>query len=352
LGVGAFINRIDQGVRLVAADTYRKMAKKGWVEDTETGLREFVNQFGQYNQKAQPRLIQHLRSSGLQPFATAVHTWNLQGLRTLALGPNAKATSIASAIALRADKAGGLVGFGILVGTLNYLLSGKVAGPAGTSLGAVGWIGDDKKVHQFNLARLFGYERGPRITGLQGYVDAARMGLNQGQRVKAAIRGPVGSLLAYGTGPLPQFVTKAATGYRPGVPMVQEAPTMPPTDSLSPLKNQATVNILTAVQEANPLVDMSVRAIEHKPLEEILQRQFSRYTPRTGQSVETIRKMPQIVHAKELNDYVDYLSKEARKLPVRERTRFIQQQFEGNEMEPKDRAEVMRRLRLKGAWRP
>src|SRR5207248_9676597 len=49
--IGRVLSAVDQGARLTAESVYKGMAEQGWVEDTETGLREFVNQVGNYNKR-------------------------------------------------------------------------------------------------------------------------------------------------------------------------------------------------------------------------------------------------------------------------------------------------------------
>lgn len=349
--LGWFINKIDQGVRLTAADTYKGMAEKGWVPDTETGLREFVNQSGQYSNRLQPRTIQVLRDTGVQPFATAMQTFNVQAVRNLGMGPGAKGTSAAASLALRADKAAGLIGFAVLVTAINKVVSGSATGPKGTPLGSVGWVGDDKKVHTFNLSRLFGYARSGQVTGIQPAIEARRLGLTPNQALAAGGRGVAGSALNYVTGPLNRTMAIAATGKRPGVPMVQEAKVVPPRDDMAPLKSQAAANVIQALQEANPAVDAVARYMEGKPLSEIAQRQFSRYTPRTGMSQSTIEALPKIVKTGEIQNYVDQLSKDARKLPLMERGTFIYGQLDKDGVQTQDRADVLKRLRIKGVWK-
>lgn len=346
--IGWVINKVDQGTRLYASDLYRKMAKDGWVEDTETGEREFVNQVGQYAKRLQPTLIRVLRDTGTQPFATAMHTFNVQGLRNMAMGPGAKAPSNLAAIALRADKAAGIIGTIVLITALNKLVSGTATGPPGTALGSVGWIGDDKKLHQFNVGKLTGWERGPRITGTKAAVEARRLGLSPNTALTAAGKDVAGSALNYVAGPAVQFATKAMTGQRPGVPMVQEAKIVPPNDTLAPMKSQAAENLKTALQEINPVVDTAVRVAQGKPTHEIIQSQLSRYTPRTGMDQQTIAALPKIVHSSELHSYVDALAKEARKLEPAKRTSFLMKRLKEDGLKGEDFGRTQLELHRKG----
>lgn len=351
--IGWFITKIDRGVRLYSADVYKKMAKAGWVEDTETGLREYVNQVGQYSKRLQPRWIQALRSTGWQPFATAMQTFNVQGLRTLAGAPGAKAPTKLAALALRADKVAGILGFAVVVTAINYLVSGSPDGPKGTKLGAIGWIGDDGRLHQFDVGMLTGFSRGARITGLQGIVEAKRAGLGTGSAMLAGAQGIGNTAISSATGPANRFAFMAVTGKRPSIPPVQEAaPAVPQgEDDFNLLKTQVAKNILEAIKQANPIVDATVRLKQGK-YEEALTRQLSRYTPRTGMATETIEALPKIVAAGELNNYVDALAKEARKKPLGyERNTFVREKMDDDGVPTELRAKAMIGLQRKGVFK-
>lgn len=357
--VGWFITKIDQGVRLYAADVYLGMAQKGWVPDTETGLREFVNQVGQYNKRLQPYWLRNLRSTQVQPFATAVQTFNVGGLRTLTASPGAKGASNMAAIGLRADKAASILGFAVLVGGINYLLSGSITGPPGTRLGEIGWKDEKGQLKKIDVGALSGITRGARITGLQGYVESKRSGLDTGAALMSGAQGIGRAGLSYLTGPLNRFAFMSATGKRPDVPMstsqfnrMQEAKVVPPQkeENFSPLKTQMAANILEAAKQANPLVDFATRATRGQ-YQEGAQRQFQRYYPRTGASDETIKNLPKIVQASELNAYADALAIEARKLTRGHlRNEFVTQRIKDDELDVGLRNQVMQRLRRDGVF--
>lgn len=370
-GVGWFITKIDHGVRLYSAEVYKRMAEQGWVPDTETGLREYVNQVGQYNKRLQPRWIQDLRSTHIQPFATAMQTFNVQGLRTLAMSPGIRAggagrivtidtptgrttiergghSALVAGTALRAEKVANILGFISVVTALNMMVSGTPSGPPGTKLGAVGWIGDDKKVHQLDIGLLTGISRGARITGLQPFVEARRLGLPPGTATLAGAQGAGNTLISAGTGPINRAIWMGITGKRPSIPPVQEAQVMPPQEQdFSPMRTQVAANIKQAAQQSNPAVDFAVRMKQGKYTEAV-QRQFSRYFPRTGMKTETIEKLPKIVEASELNAYVEALAKEARKLPAgAERAKFIRERMteDGVSSQMQARAQLLMRRR-------
>lgn len=349
--VGWFITKIDQGTRLYAAEVYKRMAAKGWVPDTETGLREYVNQVGQYNKRLQPRSIQLLRTTGIQPFATAMQTFNVQGLRTLAAAPGIKGSTKLAAVGLRAEKAANILGFLGVVTALNMLVSGTPAGPKGTRIGAVGWIDDKKKLRQFDLGTLTGITRGARITGLQPAIEARRLGLSKGASLMAGFRGAATTGLSAATGPLNRAAFMTVTGKRVGVPPTQEAKVMPPQreQDFTPLKTQLASNIAQAAQEASPLVDFAVRMKQGKG-EEAVTRQFTRYTPKTGMAAETIEKLPKIVEKGQLNDYLDSVAKEAFKLSPGQREAYVRKRFREDELPASMRTEAQTKLRRRGLF--
>ncbi len=349
--LGRVLNGADRGVRLVSEQIYDGMAKKGWVENTETGKREFINQIGNYNKRLQPSLIRKLRDTGIQPFATAMQTFNVMGLRRLVGAPGAKATSNMAALALRADIAGGFIGFVALTTYLNYLLSGNAAGPKGTPLGAVGWKDEHGKTHFFNVGRLLGYERGARITGLGPYMEARRNGLTHEQALQAGGRSVASTVMSYPAGPGPRALYTVGTGMRMNQPTVREAPAVPPTESLNPFKTQLAKNIQTAVIEANPAISSLHDLREGKSVSDIAEKQFGRYTPREGKSEGFYRALPKIVTKGQLIDYADDVVKEARKLPISQRMNYIQTRFNKDDLKAQYRNDVMTEIKRKGVLR-
>lgn len=355
LGMGWLLNRFDQGIRLVAAENYRAMAKAKRVPDTETGLREYVNQAGQYSKAMQPTFLAFLRSTGIQPFATAVHTFNIQALRQGILSPGAKASSAKWALAMRVEQAAKFAAFLVLLRTIQgWLTPGSAAPPKGTPLGAVGWIDPkDQKLHTFDLGGLYGYTRLFNMTGIGPYMQARRMGLPTSTAVQQGLRSAESAGLRYLTGPLNQAGSIAITGSRPGVPMVREAPVVPPQqqDSLDPLKWQAAKNVETALIRANPWVSTYSDIKEGKTWEEIRRRQLLRFTPRTGPSAELIEAMPKVAETREMRDYTDYLATQARKLPIDKRADFIIKRLETDGVTDENWRQAWQMIRRKGVLR-
>lgn len=347
------LNPMDRGVRLVMADIYRDMAKKGIVPDTETGLREFVNESGNYNKRLQPWIIRTLRTTQIQPFATAVHTWNVQGARRLAMSTSAKATSTLANLALKADVAGGWIGAGVLLATLNFLLNKndgrplkqQVFGPPGTPLGAVGWTGDDKKTHYWHLARWLGYERGLRITGIGPVIEAKMQGLSGAQALTKGSQSVASTFLGYVGGPAVRAGTIGFTGYRPAIPPVREAPVAPPVADFNLFKNQMAYNIATALQEVSPVSDSAVRLIRGDPWEDAVTRQLSRYSPRTGMHPEFAEKLPEILERADVNEYIKDVARRGRRMDEAKRDAFFDEALNNIE-DPNLRRKARRLFRL------
>lgn len=352
LGRG-LLNPIDKGVRLVSADLYKSMADAGWVENTETGLREFVNQVGQYNKQLQPKWIRTLRETQVQPFVTAGHTFNVMGLRRMALQGGATGTSGTAKLALKADILGGWLGFITLAGGLNYLLSGSVKGPPGTKLGDVGWIDSDGQTKTIPLARIAGFERGLRVTGIGPAATALMRGETPGEALRSGGEAVANAALGYATGPMSRTLFLAGTGKTPSIPSFQEAPVVPPSDELNVIRNQVTSNMATALQEMNPLVDSAVRvakavkrgASTGEIVGEVAQKQLSRYSPRSLSEIQSNPNFAKIVRSADLHRFADYIATETRKLPVDQRQTYVEQQLV--DLEPADRRKVKRDLKIK-----
>lgn len=348
---GRLLNSLDRSVRLNAAEVYKNMAKEGWVQDTETGLREFVNQTGNYNKRFQPYLIRFLRNSGAQPFATAYHNFNAMAVRRLGLGPGAKAPTKLRALALRADILGGWVGFAAIVTGLNYLISGNAFGPTGTPLGAVGWIGDDGKTKFFDVGGMTGYGRSLRISGIKDVAEGQMAGVQPGISAKQFGERMANTALGYVAGPLPRFATTATTGKSLSVPSVDISEPGVPSENFRIMDNQFAMNVKEALKEANPIVNSLFMMNEGKPLQEIASKQATRYMPKSVSGIKSSDKFGEIVNKSNTKDYADRISKEARKLPRNERMDFIAKRLESDNVDPKFIPEIQREIKFKGTFK-
>lgn len=348
------INGIDRGSRLLAADIYKALAQNGYVPDTETGLRNFVNTgAGNYVKALQPYVIRSLRDSGIQPFATAAQTFLTQGLRNMVMAPGAQTTSGLARLALTADKAAGAIGAAVTLAAVQMLITGKPTPPKGTPLGSLGWIGPDGKLHTFNAIRLMGWERGPRSTGLQSYIESKRAGLSENTAIKRAAQSAGATALNYVTGPVVRTATIGITGKRPGMPMIQEAPVVPPGKNADNwLNSQVAVNIKTAMRDANPLIDAIVQAYQGKSAKEIAQRQLNKFIEHPGPSQRTIEQLPHIVTLAEAREYAEYLLSQGRKFPPGQRQKWLNERFKTDGVSDEVRGRIIIDLRKRGFFLP
>lgn len=185
---GKFIDIIDTAQRLTAEDAFNRLERGGvWtplgefnvgsrVQNTESNKRDFINQLGQYNKRAQNELVVLLRESGIGPFATAGTNYTIQGLRALTLNPGVKATGLGQATGLRLEMGVRLAAVLSLAPLLNYMMWGRADGDENTSLGSIK-TGVDRQTGEtsyFDLAAMTGLTRGARLVGLQALLEGRR----------------------------------------------------------------------------------------------------------------------------------------------------------------------------------
>ncbi len=349
------LNRVDEAVRIVSDDIYKGMAEKGWVENTETARREFINQVGNYSKRLQPKLIRMLRETGVQPFVTAVHTFNVMGVRRMGMGSGARSGPRAWAnMALKADILGGWIGYAVVVGSLNKLLSGSPTGARGTPLGDIGWTGDDGRTHRFPLGTLTGFSRGLRATGIGGAIESQMLGLPPNEIVRSGAQALGNTALNYVAGPMVRVPFMALTGQSASIPSIQKADPAPPsTDEFTPLKSQMAYNILEAVKEAHPIagsLGQVYEGVKHgetpgKLASDVAERQLFRYYPHMVSAIKSSERYPQAVHTSDLHRFIEGTIAQIRRAPSEERNERIREAVD--QVEPKDRqrtrAELQRR---------
>lgn len=338
------IQWMDQTTRLLLDDAYKSMAQEGWVENTETSRREFVNQVGQYNARAQGYLTGKARQLGISPFVTAGKTFNTLGVRQAMLSPGVKASSVPAAIALRASMLSKWAGSASLVMAVNYLLTkdkgGGVGGRPGTPLGAIDTGEDDKQGRHvyYNVLGLTGQSRSMRVTGIKGFVEAERMGLDTTTAFDTAARDMVNSAISPWAGPVVRFGVGAASGYPTAINVGRAYPVVPPGTSqhLSDFKN--------AVIGSNPISGGIQKALEpgKEGWFEIIKSQFPRLVPQSGKSQDMIAHYPEIVKKAQANDFMDYVIHAARSIPMAERRKFVEAQISRlpSELREKARTDV------------
>lgn len=338
---GRALKATDRITRLVLDDAFKELVRKGLVENTETERREYVNQIGQYNRRLQGPLTRLLRDIGFGPFVTAGKTFNALGVKMVTLSPGAKASSAYAAAVLRANVLSKWIGGAVFVGTMNYLITHKVMGRAGTPLGNIDTGKNDSSGKQLSLPyfSLIGLGRGLRVTGLKGAIDSKRMGLTDGDAVEAATRDIINSWAAPAMGPGVKFGMVAASGYGPAVdvPRVSRV--------VSPGENQRLENTKEALRQASPLVQSYLKYRQGKSANEILSSQLPRFTMSPGKTEAMVSKYPKIVSYAQGSAFIDDMIHEARRMAKPDRNKFVSEQVKQLPVNQREHAirEVKRR---------
>lgn len=310
----------DKTVRLSLDDAFQRMAKDGIVEDTETNRREFVNQVGQYNKRAQGVFTRFARDSGLAPFVTAGKTFNALGVRTALLDTGAKATSVPAAMALKGNQLAKWVGAAGLIATTNYLITGKTTGRPGVPIGGIDTGKDDKNGRPLYIkaSDILGIGRALRVTGARGAIEAKRGGLTNQDALDSATRDIINSATAPWQGPAIHFAATSA-GLPTAIGVGRPAPVAAPGES------QRWSDIKHALIQASPAVASIVdRFKTGGSLMESMQRQLPRYLPQSGKSAEFMEKYPQIVHKAQASNFIDDVIKQARNLEPEARKALVE----------------------------
>ena len=314
----------DKTTRLVLDDAYKKMVEQGLVEDTETNRREFVNQVGQYNRRAQNSLVRLGRDTGIAPFATAGTTFNALGIRTALMDPGVKATSTPAALALRANVLSKWVGGVTLVASLNYLTTGKVAGRPGVPIGNIDTGKTDENGRPLSIPAfdLLGLGRAMRVTGARGAMTAYRNGLTPGDTVDATGRDIANSQLAPWTGGPTGRVLSSVLNEPFGYGLPKPNPIVPPGDS------QIASNLKQAFVHSNPILASAyARAQPGTSTLDALRQQIPRLVPTPSKGADFMAKYPLIVHKAQLNAYTNDLIYRARQLAPAAQQEFLDKAF-------------------------
>lgn len=326
--MGKLLEKTDRLTRVLLDDTFQSLVKQGAVEDTETNRREYVNQIGQYNRRAQGWLMRTLRDTGIGPFATAGRTFNAMGVKMVTLSPGVRGSTAFAETALRANVLSKWVGAAVLIGTLNWLLTkdkgGGLMGRPGTKLGDVDLGINDKKGNALSLpvASIIGVGRGLRVTGIKGAVDAKRMGLSNADALDAASRDVINSWTGPAAGPAVKFTAAAFTGYPPAVKVNRISPVAPPGES------QFAANVWAALKEVSPILSTYNKIKSGASLQEILATQLPRLAPIPGKTEATVRNYPHIVTAARANEFIDFVVHETRRTEPDKRLDYAQQQID------------------------
>lgn len=320
--LGKTLAHTDALTRLMLDDTFKSLAEEGVIENTETARREYVNQIGQYNRRLQGPLTRILRDSGFGPFVTAGKTFNAMGVKMITLSPGVKGANAMAEVALRANVLSKWVGAAVMLGTLNYLLSGNMLGRKGTPLGSLDLGKNDRSGKQLSLPLLdlMGLGRGLRVTGTKGAYQSLRLGLQPGDAMDAAARDILNAWSAPALGPPARFGSELATGYPPALNVPRASRVVPPGGG------QFGENLKAAVLDANPVVASVRKAIEGKTIPEIMSSQLPRFTMVPGKTENLVANYPRIVTMAQGNAFIEDVIYQARRLPQDEKLLFIREQ--------------------------
>jgi hypothetical protein len=342
--LGGFIQSADKATRLVMDDTFDKLVKNGLVQDTETNRREFVNQVGQYNSRAQGKLRTIFRSTGLGPFVTAGTTFNTLGLRTATLSPGVRAVSPMAAAALRANVFSKWVGGAVAVGTLNYLLTkdkgGGVMGRPGVPVGRIDTGLSDKNNRPLSIPAfaIMGLDRAMRVTGARGFMEAQRKGLTLGDSFDAAARDIANTSISPFAGPAVRFGTVALTGQQPAINVGRTSRVVPPGQS------QTAENIKQAILDANPIIkSISLAREPGQGVWASVRQQIPRLSLQPSQAPDFMAHYPEIVHKAQARDYINDMIGHARKLEPEDQRTFVNQAMK--KLTPEDQQQALRTLK-------
>lgn len=326
---GRMIHTLDTTVRLLLDDTYKGLAEKGILPNTETARREFVNQVGQYNKRAQGPVVRALRESGVGPFATAGRAFTTMGVRMATLTPAVRGATPLGQAMLRASILSKWIGGLSILATINAITTGKVGGRTGTPIGYIdtGLNGKDGKPQIFPFFDLIGLGRALRVAGIAGAVNTQRLGLTIGDSANAAARDILNSLAGVAAGPGTRAISVAATGRAPAMQVNRVSPVVQPG------KNQITRNIREAAEDLNPLVKSALTIARGKPVSEALSQQLPRFTLRSGKPSDLTDRYPQIVRLAQTYAFADNLVGRARQEPKDKRWDFVYKEMEGMPMD-------------------
>jgi hypothetical protein len=127
------MDNLSDIVRLSMIHAYDSMAAKGMVADTETGRRDFVNQFtGNYERKAMNWLARIFRDTGFGPFVVAGTTMTSRAIRTLILDPGTRGTGWKGETRMRMEMLAKIMAALAAGALVNYMMWGRLDGDDNT----------------------------------------------------------------------------------------------------------------------------------------------------------------------------------------------------------------------------
>lgn len=209
-----FIDVMQKAVRVQLGDAFDRVAATGKFPKTETAKRDFINQaLGNYNTQSGNFITQFLKDTGLQPFATAAHTFTVQGIKSVWGGAvNAPTTSWAAESKVRTNAMLKMIPFLAIGPVMNYLRWGQAFPQNVPAFAIKTREDDDGTVHNFDPLSFTGQRRGARATGVNALVEGAAQGKSKDEMIEQGKRDLIHSAEHLVAGPPVQFVHTAATG--------------------------------------------------------------------------------------------------------------------------------------------
>lgn len=210
----AFIDTMQKAVRVQLDTAYSSLVRQGLKPNSETARRDFINQaLGNYQAGAGSRLVQFLKDTGLQPFATAAATFTTQGAKKALLLPNAPDVDMASTARNRTVAALKLMPFLAMGPVVNSLYWGQAFPKNVPAFGIKTRDDDEGKTHYFDPLAFTGLRRGWRAIGLNAMIEEAiNGGKSSGEIFDRMVKDWMMTGEHFVAGPMVQAVHTAATG--------------------------------------------------------------------------------------------------------------------------------------------
>jgi hypothetical protein len=209
------LHAMNDVIRTTLMDGYKKLAAKGLVPDTESGLRDAINRVaGNYNRRMQHDWVRMAKDTGVGPFAVFGTTAWGQGLRNvLGARPAAEATTTLASARLRLNKAARLMALPAAAALVNMLAWGRPDGADDVPLGAMK-VGEDKqgRSQYLDLAGMSPVKRTLRQFGAVDYAEARREGMTHEESIDRAVASAARSAVHPFAGPAAETIDTAATG--------------------------------------------------------------------------------------------------------------------------------------------
>ena len=255
-GTGKALELLTRATRLSLARMHEAGVERGRFENSDTSLREFVNQAGQYNSSQNSRIVEWFKRSGLGPFAVAGTNYTRLAYKGMIGGYGGRAASPGQAAKMRAMQLGGnWIAPVVTAAVVNSLVHGSWL-PKGTNPGEILLSNkDDKKIRTFNLAQDtamgMAETRTPLGTVMKGALEKRPAPEITSDAIKAAADNII---LPVAGGPLTQFATQTLVGRPFSARSFGKAPQAEPGNS------QIARDMLTAATGSNPTVKESIKS--------------------------------------------------------------------------------------------